>query len=299
MHIEQSMRSVQDYGPADAVILAYQTQARLRFLDRDPETAYAILHEGQELGAQRELERVVITLAAEECTWLGREGRYEEAQEVAMRRNFWLPTGKGAVSGLIADKTSRVALRISMRKSPEKVLQELEPAIAHCADRGLYHRWSELLGLKAATHKLSGDWQQAMDCLNEALLIAGPRQYLRTFLDEAKELVSILERMSAAEDRYPETMPLVRRLLRSINKTAQTEKAAAEPDAAGNAYGELTRREVNILKRLESGMSNKEIAESSFISEGTLRWHLHNIYGKLGTKNRSGALVKARAMGLI
>lgn len=298
-HIEQSMRSVQDYGPADAVILAYQTQARLRFLGRDPETAYAILHEGQELGARRELERVVITLAAEECTWLGRQERYEEAQEVAMRRNILLPSDSSAVSGLIADKASRVALRINVRKSPEKVLGALDIAIAHCADRGLYHRWSELLGLKSAAHRLNGDWQQAMDSLNDALVIAGPRQFLRTFLDEWQELAPVLERMSMVEERYPETMPLVRRLLRSINKSTQVvAKASAEQDSVEGAFGELTRREVDILRRLESGMSNKEIAESIFISEGTLRWHLHNIYGKLGAKNRSGALVKARALKL-
>ena len=105
--------------------------------------------------------------------------------------------------------------------------------------------------------------------------------------------------MIAAEEQYPETMPLVRRLLRSINKSAQQAKANAEKESTEGSYGELTRRELNILKHLESGMSNKEIAESIFISEGTLRWHLHNIYGKLGAKNRSGALVKARAMGLI
>jgi DNA-binding CsgD family transcriptional regulator len=212
-----------------------------------------------------------------------------------------LPGSNDAVSGLIADKASRVALRINVRKSPEKVLSALEPAIAHCADRGLYHRWSELLGLKAVAHKLDGDWQLAMNSLHEALLIAGPRQYLRTFLDESRELGSVLERMNAAEDRYPETLPLVRRLLRSINKTAQVvSQVTAESSAADVIrYGELTRREINILKRLESGMSNKEIAESIFISEGTLRWHLHNIYGKLGAKNRSGALVKARSMGLI
>lgn len=299
-HIEQSMRSVQDYGPADAVILAYQTQARLRFLNRDPETAYAILHEGQELGARRGLERVVITLAAEECTWLGREERYDEAQEVAMRCGILLPADKAGVSGLIVDKASRVALRINVRKDPEKVLKALEAAIAHCADRGLCHRWTELLGLKAIAHKLNGDWQRAMDCLNEGLLIAAPRQYLRTYLDESRELLGVLERMSAVEDRYAEAMPLVRRLLRSIGKIEQVAaKASEESSTAEGIYGELTRREVNILKRLESGMSNKEIAESIFISEGTLRWHLHNIYGKLGTKNRSGALVKARAVGLI
>jgi ATP/maltotriose-dependent transcriptional regulator MalT len=62
---------------------------------------------------------------------------------------------------------------------------------------------------------------------------------------------------------------------------------------------ELTKREVAILKRLESGLSNKEIAEAIFISEGTLKWHLHNVYGKLDVKNRSGAMARARALGIL
>ena len=70
-----------------------------------------------------------------------------------------------------------------------------------------------------------------------------------------------------------------------------------QPDAMAS-HG-LTRRELAILQRLASGLSNKEIAEAIFISEGTLKWHLHNIYGKLGSKNRSGALAQARAIGAI
>lgn len=299
-HIELSMRSVQDYGPADAVILAYLTQAKLQFLKRDYATAYAILHEGQALGARRELQRVVITLAAEECSWLSREERYEEAQEVAMSCSIMLPNNNGSVSSLIADRASRVALRINVRRNPEKVLSALGPAIQHCASLGLYHRQAELLGLNALAYKLTGETTQALNCLNQALQIAAPRQYLRMFLDESQELAPLLQIMSGAEAEYPQTMPLIRRLLRSINKTAQVSAKVAETaTAVGAEFGELTKREINILKRLESGMSNKEIAESIFISEGTLRWHLHNIYGKLGAKNRSGALVKAREINLI
>ncbi|HTB64850.1 MAG TPA: LuxR C-terminal-related transcriptional regulator, partial [Steroidobacteraceae bacterium] len=62
---------------------------------------------------------------------------------------------------------------------------------------------------------------------------------------------------------------------------------------------ELTKREVSILKRLESGLSNREIAEAIFVSEGTLKWHLHNVYGKLNVRNRAGAMVRARALGIL
>jgi ATP/maltotriose-dependent transcriptional regulator MalT len=61
----------------------------------------------------------------------------------------------------------------------------------------------------------------------------------------------------------------------------------------------LIRREVSILERLESGLSNKEIAETNFVSEGTLEWHPHNVYSKRDVKNRSGAMARARTLGIV
>jgi len=61
---------------------------------------------------------------------------------------------------------------------------------------------------------------------------------------------------------------------------------------------ELTSGAVD-LKRLETGLSNKEIAEAIFVSEGTLKWHLHNVYGKLNVKNRTGAMARGRALGIL
>ena len=61
----------------------------------------------------------------------------------------------------------------------------------------------------------------------------------------------------------------------------------------------LTRKELRILGFLESGASNREIADSLFVSEGTLKWHLHNVYRKLGCRNRSGAIAAARRQGLL
>jgi LuxR family transcriptional regulator, maltose regulon positive regulatory protein len=61
----------------------------------------------------------------------------------------------------------------------------------------------------------------------------------------------------------------------------------------------LTPREVSILTLLESGLSNKKLAEAIFVSEGTLKWHLHNVYGKLSVKNRLGAMARARTLGIL
>lgn len=43
----------------------------------------------------------------------------------------------------------------------------------------------------------------------------------------------------------------------------------------------------------QAELSNKEIAEAIFVSAGTPKWHLHNVYGKFDVKNRSGAMSRA------
>ena len=60
----------------------------------------------------------------------------------------------------------------------------------------------------------------------------------------------------------------------------------------------LTLREMPIVKRLQSGLSNKEIAEAISVSEGTLKWHLHNVYSRLNVKNRPGATTRTRTRTL-
>jgi ATP/maltotriose-dependent transcriptional regulator MalT len=46
-------------------------------------------------------------------------------------------------------------------------------------------------------------------------------------------------------------------------------------------------------------LSNKEIAEAAFISAGTLKRPLHNVSGKLGVENRTGAIIKAGVAGFL
>jgi ATP/maltotriose-dependent transcriptional regulator MalT len=52
----------------------------------------------------------------------------------------------------------------------------------------------------------------------------------------------------------------------------------------------LTGREKQILELAAEGMSNQEISDKIFVSLGTVKWHLHNVYDKLGVKNRTQAL---------
>jgi LuxR family maltose regulon positive regulatory protein len=295
-HLERALSSVNEYAPADAVIVAYLTQARIQHLRHDEIGALAILREGQELGEQRGLRRVTLSLAAEECRSLSRAGRYDEARLVATRFDFHELPARSGSSPLCCDKALRAAARYLLKQSPGVVVEALDAALEDCEKRELAHRSVELLILRALAKKEDGDWASALEDLRRALTLAAPRKYVRVFLDEGRELAALIDRLDLEQLRGSEAAPLARQLHRAMH-THDLQDGV--PASLGTGGDELTKRELSILKRLESGLSNKEIAEAIFVSEGTLKWHLHNVYGKLNVKNRSGAMVRARTLGIL
>jgi DNA-binding NarL/FixJ family response regulator len=81
--------------------------------------------------------------------------------------------------------------------------------------------------------------------------------------------------------------PEVRRLPRTL--TVRAERAPAD----------LTRRELEILRLVASGRSNSELARLLWVTEQTIKFHLSNIYRKLGVANRTEAAHWARVHGLL
>jgi len=72
--------------------------------------------------------------------------------------------------------------------------------------------------------------------------------------------------------------------------TAASSEALPEP---------LSEREIEVLRLLTAGLSNREIAERLIISAGTAKTHIHNLCGKLGARNRTEAAMRARELGLV
>jgi DNA-binding NarL/FixJ family response regulator len=68
--------------------------------------------------------------------------------------------------------------------------------------------------------------------------------------------------------------------------------------AAPSRLNLLSRRELDILAELASGASNQEIAQKLFISENTVKHHIHNLLDKLGMQNRREAASFARQNGV-
>jgi DNA-binding NarL/FixJ family response regulator len=61
----------------------------------------------------------------------------------------------------------------------------------------------------------------------------------------------------------------------------------------------LTERELEVLRAVADGLSNREAAALLFLSEGTVKNHVTNVLAKLGVRDRTQAALRARALGLL
>jgi LuxR family maltose regulon positive regulatory protein len=61
----------------------------------------------------------------------------------------------------------------------------------------------------------------------------------------------------------------------------------------------LSERELEVLRRVAAGYSNKEIAQELVVAVSTIKKHINNIYGKLEVGSRTQAVPRARELGLL
>jgi two-component system, NarL family, response regulator LiaR len=80
-----------------------------------------------------------------------------------------------------------------------------------------------------------------------------------------------------------------------VQRLASLSKSPEEREASG----QLTSREIEILKWAARGLSNKELSEKLFISLRTVKAHMTNIFNKLGCSSRTDAIIKGLKQGYI
>jgi ATP/maltotriose-dependent transcriptional regulator MalT len=77
------------------------------------------------------------------------------------------------------------------------------------------------------------------------------------------------------------------------------ESALMKRHALKGENADLTLRELEVLKLVSAGFSNKEIADRSFVSLDTVKTHVRHIFEKLDVKTRLQASLKAKEMNLL
>jgi len=150
----------------------------------------------------------------------------------------------------------------------------------------------------------SGDSAESERQLIAALGRARPDDCVRPFLDAGPPVAALLAKRAktplAAAGAAREEAQFARRLTAAAGLVP--EEAVPVPDskpAAARIVEPLTPREMEVLAYLARGMSNKSIASELYLTEGTVKLHLHRIYGKLGAEGRVQAIRIAEELGLL
>jgi ATP/maltotriose-dependent transcriptional regulator MalT len=84
-----------------------------------------------------------------------------------------------------------------------------------------------------------------------------------------------------------------------VAETTATPPPTAPLPAARELFEPLSERELEVLRLLATGRSNREIATELYLATGTVKAHLNHIFRKLDARNRLEAVTRARTLRLI
>ena len=117
---------------------------------------------------------------------------------------------------------------------------------------------------------------------------SGARGYLLKDMHPSK-LVTAIRSVYSGESAISRSMTL--RLMKELSQPTKTNPSQSSPT--------LTRRELDVLRAIATGKTNHEIGDELFLSENTIKFHVHSILDKLHLKDRREAAAYARERGLI
>jgi LuxR family maltose regulon positive regulatory protein len=162
-----------------------------------------------------------------------------------------------------------------------KSLEELESSL------GMNYRLAQVYILQAVIYLKMQQPNPAQDCLTTAILLVGPSELYRTFLDENPLIYDLILKLQPVA---PEFMGKLAGMYQRSGPQGKAE--APQPVTL------LSGREQEVLGLMSQGLSNREIGERLFLAIGTVKRHAANISGKLEVNSRTGAIARARELDL-
>ena len=127
---------------------------------------------------------------------------------------------------------------------------------------------------------------------DENLFVAirsGAKGYLIKNMSPSK-LVTTIRSVQRGESALSRTMTL--RLMEELSRTKEPERLE------NSSLAKLTHREMDVLRALTTGMTNKEVANHLYLSENTVKYHVHSILDKLNLPDRRAAANFAKEHGI-
>ena len=151
----------------------------------------------------------------------------------------------------------------------------------------------EILGLQALVFQVAGKTEQALASLAHAFELGEPQGYVRTFVDEGPRMEKLLRQAVSRGISIDYASMLLGAFKPSSPRQAQIApgmQVLVDP---------LTARELEVLRLMSAGLTNREIAGEFFVSLGTVKSHVNRIYRKLDVINRVRAIARAKELNLL
>jgi LuxR family maltose regulon positive regulatory protein len=179
---------------------------------------------------------------------------------------------------------------------PSRALALLDGLLSPAETAGRMGTVIEISSLRALALQALGEGDRAFQALKRALQLAEHEGHTRVFVGEGKPMARLLYE-SVTRGVAPD---YARRLLAAF-PVAEPEQTVPSKtlDARSELVEPLSERELEVLQLIAEGLTNQEIASRLFLSLHTVKVHAHNIYGKLDVGNRTQAVAKARALGIL
>ncbi|HEX6033162.1 MAG TPA: LuxR C-terminal-related transcriptional regulator, partial [Anaerolineales bacterium] len=178
-----------------------------------------------------------------------------------------------------------------------QALALIEPTLEQSQATGLLLYATRLLLLDALALYAQRDAASAIITLKRALALAEPENYIRSFLDLGKPMEELLSwSLEGKALSEPHLRVYVSKLLShfgvdiSIQSSHPTGNTLIEP---------LSQRELDVLRLIAKGLSNREISERLFLALSTVKGHTRIIFDKLHVQRRTEAVARARELGLL
>jgi LuxR family maltose regulon positive regulatory protein len=218
-------------------------------------------------------------------------------------RSFHPHQAKEPFSVLYPPSLTRNGILIAQgtRASLGEAVRHLQEQLAAAEERHNTRRAIQIRAHLALAYDAQGKGQDALRALQQAVALARPGGFIRTFVDPGPEMAYLLRQLAerGVEPDY------VRRILAAFPETQGAPEAVPAIRQGGYAAVQaelvepLTGRELEVLQLLGRRLSDQEIAQTLSISVFTAKTHARNIYQKLGVSGRKQVVAKARSLGIL
>ena len=267
----------------DVYISAYLTAAKIADILKDGDSAEEILLKAANTGKRRNLPRLRFFALSRRIRLMVKKGQLAKANRIISRLQLEkLTSGREFVNHRLAEEIGSTIAYCLIESGQAQDAVKIVDNLLATAKRNKCRRSLMALQILAALARFKlGKHKQALAKLSEAVSLAIFEGFKRPFLEYGRSQQEMLETALSGAPMFP-----INRLKRSfLTELANT--ISREIKNSGRHSPELfTPKEQEILKHVCDGCSNKEIARNCDCSENTVKFHLKNIFAKLGVNDR-------------